>query len=157
MNSPCSVFLPLPVRDDVADALRAAGHRVLGGSVDAFELCDVVVIVSPWSWSATFFAGAARGRGALLLALREGPAPEVPTLERFARATVASVAELVELLGRWHPVARTFDPAGETAAAAAHCAKCTSVDARACRKWRRLTNKVCPCICPCHGAQGARA
>jgi hypothetical protein len=110
--SPRTVFLPLPVRDDLEGALRHAGHHVLRGSVDAFELCDVVVIVAPWSWSATFFAGAARGRGTLLLALREGPAPEVPTLERFAYAAAASVAELVGLLGRWDPVALTLRPVG---------------------------------------------
>ncbi|MDP3219130.1 MAG: hypothetical protein Q8S73_33845 [Deltaproteobacteria bacterium] len=111
--SPRTVFLPLPLREDLAAALRAAGHRVEHGSVEAFGRCDAVVVVAPWSDSAYFYAGAANGRRKLLLALDETGTPTpagVVSLPEVARATAATVDELVDLLGRWDPVALTFDP-----------------------------------------------
>ncbi|MDB4930840.1 MAG: hypothetical protein JWM10_3324 [Myxococcaceae bacterium] len=119
--SPRVVFLPMPVRDDVAAALRDAGHRVTWGSLEAFEASDAVVIAEI-SASALYYAGLVAGRGLvggalpLLLLLADGepgPDPEGSwALIRWgARATAPTVAALVELLGHWDPVALKFDRA----------------------------------------------
>lgn len=118
-HGPRTVFLPLPVRDDVAEALRAAGHRVTWGSVEAFEASDAVVVCEP-SPSALFYAGVirgslARGRHVLLLQLADGDPPADPPeawalVVGWARATAPTVAELVGLVGDWDPLSQAFDP-----------------------------------------------
>ena len=94
-------------RADVEAAIRAAGHHVLEPPLpEAFERADTVVVVAPPSASAFFYAGAARAKHKLLLALRE-EGTDLGAITEVATAIAATVDELVDLLGRWDPVART--------------------------------------------------
>lgn len=111
---PRTVFLPLPVPLDVADALRAAGHVVVAGSVPAFEDADALVLGEP-SMSAFFYLGAAIGRRRPRLVLVLAGAPDEHPLAPHATATARSLPELVDLVGRWDPVALTFDPPAPSA------------------------------------------
>lgn len=113
--SPRRVYLPLPVREDVAAALRAEGHEVHAHDAEAFLACDVLVVVGPASPLALYYAGAAKARGKLVVYLREDDVPSFPVAGVVA-ATEASVAELVDLVGRWDPVAKVFVSADPPAA-----------------------------------------
>lgn len=112
--SPRRVYLLLPVREDVAAALRADGHEVFSYDAVALLGCDTLVVVGPASPLTLYYAGSAKSRGALVLYLREGDAPAFPRAGAVT-ATASSVAELVDLVGRWDPVALTFVSAGPAA------------------------------------------
>lgn len=109
--SPRRVYLPLPVREDVAAALRADGHEVYAHDAAAFLRCDTLVVVAPASPLALYYAGSAKAHGKLVVYLRAPDTAGFP-LAGVVTATASSVAELVDLVGRWDPVALAFISTG---------------------------------------------
>lgn len=110
---PRRVVLPTP-HPELAATLRTAGHHVDelnveewdDATADAFNRAEVVVIVAPSTPPDAFVGGAAWAQGRLVVVLHLDKHRD--PLCFVAWRCVDAVGDVLDLLARWDPVAKTL-------------------------------------------------